>query len=277
MAAPPIPSALDARTQIFPSLTPSQIDRVRPQGRIRHVDRGEILFDVGDTNIPPVRWTVMGRSPSRPGCTTSMLPERMTKKGLQALCTLVSRSRNQFREFRKINVAAAHDADYLSGSALPAQTCRNSASTSTFRNDMVSFCNDSHCPPNLVKRTDDRSRQQLVRQVPHARKYGFAPTSHEPFTANLRIADVRPEPPNAMPSTREYRMALRQPELQITGSVITPGVTSSSWLHQLPEDGRRATQHHHREIRPVLTAIACHRLPVAKIGTLSSFFTMQRE
>jgi thioredoxin reductase (NADPH) len=52
MAAPPIPSALDARTQIFPTLTPSQIDRIRPQGRVRHVDRDEILFDVGDTNIP---------------------------------------------------------------------------------------------------------------------------------------------------------------------------------------------------------------------------------
>lgn len=52
MAAPPILSALDARTQIFPTLSPSQIDRIRLQGRVRHVDRGEILFDVGDTNIP---------------------------------------------------------------------------------------------------------------------------------------------------------------------------------------------------------------------------------
>ena len=52
MAAPPIPSTLDARTQIFPTLTPSQIDRIRSQGRVRHVDRGEILFDLGDTNIP---------------------------------------------------------------------------------------------------------------------------------------------------------------------------------------------------------------------------------
>jgi hypothetical protein len=32
MAAPPILSALDARTQIFPTLTPSQIDRIRAQG-----------------------------------------------------------------------------------------------------------------------------------------------------------------------------------------------------------------------------------------------------
>src|SRR6201998_505240 len=52
MAAPPILSALDARTQIFPTLSPSQIDRIRAQGHVRHVARGEILFDVGDTNIP---------------------------------------------------------------------------------------------------------------------------------------------------------------------------------------------------------------------------------
>jgi len=35
-----------------------------------------------------------------------------------------------------------------------------------FRNDMVSFCNDSHRPPNLVERTDHRPRKQMVRQVP---------------------------------------------------------------------------------------------------------------
>jgi len=52
MATPPAPSALDARTQIFPTLTPAQINRIRPLGRVRHVDRGEILFDLGQTNIP---------------------------------------------------------------------------------------------------------------------------------------------------------------------------------------------------------------------------------
>jgi thioredoxin reductase (NADPH) len=51
MATPPAPSALDARTQIFPTLTPAQINRIRPLGRVRHVDRGEILFDLGQTNI----------------------------------------------------------------------------------------------------------------------------------------------------------------------------------------------------------------------------------
>ena len=52
MATPPAPSALDARTQIFPTLTHAQINLIRPLGRVRHVDRGEILFDLGQTNIP---------------------------------------------------------------------------------------------------------------------------------------------------------------------------------------------------------------------------------
>jgi thioredoxin reductase (NADPH) len=41
----PIPSALDARTQAFPVLTPAQIDRIRPYGRLRAVKPGEILFE----------------------------------------------------------------------------------------------------------------------------------------------------------------------------------------------------------------------------------------
>ena len=49
MAFPP--SALDARTQAFPLLTAAQIDRIRPLGRVRPVDRGEILFQPNDTDI----------------------------------------------------------------------------------------------------------------------------------------------------------------------------------------------------------------------------------
>jgi thioredoxin reductase (NADPH) len=47
-----IPSALDARTQAFPVLAPSQIDRVLPMGKVRQVKAGEILFEPGDTNVP---------------------------------------------------------------------------------------------------------------------------------------------------------------------------------------------------------------------------------
>src|SRR5713226_1154281 len=52
MAAPPIPSALDASTQTFPILTQAQINRLLPHGKVRAVKAGEILFDLGDTNIP---------------------------------------------------------------------------------------------------------------------------------------------------------------------------------------------------------------------------------
>ncbi len=47
-----IPSALDASTQAFPVLTAAQIDRVLPIGKVRQVQRGEILFEPGDTNVP---------------------------------------------------------------------------------------------------------------------------------------------------------------------------------------------------------------------------------
>lgn len=50
MASPP--SALDARTQAFPFLTAAQIDRIRPSGHLRNVQRGEILFAPNDTNVP---------------------------------------------------------------------------------------------------------------------------------------------------------------------------------------------------------------------------------
>ncbi len=46
------PSAPDYRTQAFPVLTSAQIDRVRPGGRLRKVELGEILFQPDDTNVP---------------------------------------------------------------------------------------------------------------------------------------------------------------------------------------------------------------------------------
>src|ERR1700682_6288511 len=52
MSFSPTPSALDARTQAFPVLTPAQIDRIRPLGRPRDVKRGEILFEPNDTAVP---------------------------------------------------------------------------------------------------------------------------------------------------------------------------------------------------------------------------------
>jgi thioredoxin reductase (NADPH) len=52
MAAPQIPSALDAVTQTFPTLTQAQINRLLPHGKVRKVEAGEILFEPGDTDIP---------------------------------------------------------------------------------------------------------------------------------------------------------------------------------------------------------------------------------
>src|SRR6202030_1085123 len=52
MFSPLLPSALDARTQAFPVLSVSQIDRVRACSRPRQVAAGDILFEPGDENVP---------------------------------------------------------------------------------------------------------------------------------------------------------------------------------------------------------------------------------
>lgn len=45
-------SSLDASTQMFPTLTAEQIDRIRPWAKVRHVQAGEVLFQPGDGNVP---------------------------------------------------------------------------------------------------------------------------------------------------------------------------------------------------------------------------------
>jgi thioredoxin reductase (NADPH) len=52
MSSALIPSALDARTQAFPTLTAAQISRIRLHGSVREVKPGEILFEPGDTQVP---------------------------------------------------------------------------------------------------------------------------------------------------------------------------------------------------------------------------------
>jgi thioredoxin reductase (NADPH) len=52
MSSSPIPSALDARTQAFPTLTTDQISRIRPGSKIRDVKKDEILFEPGDKGVP---------------------------------------------------------------------------------------------------------------------------------------------------------------------------------------------------------------------------------
>jgi thioredoxin reductase (NADPH) len=52
MSSSPIPSALDQRTQAFPVLTAAQINRVRSVSKLRSVQKGEIVFERGDTVVP---------------------------------------------------------------------------------------------------------------------------------------------------------------------------------------------------------------------------------
>ncbi|MGA2412953.1 MAG: FAD-dependent oxidoreductase [Candidatus Sulfotelmatobacter sp.] len=42
----------DIRGEVFPTLTPQQIDRIRPSSKVRQVNVGDILFDPGDSDIP---------------------------------------------------------------------------------------------------------------------------------------------------------------------------------------------------------------------------------
>jgi thioredoxin reductase (NADPH) len=48
----PTPSALEANAQLFPRLTSTQIDRIRPLGHIRRVESGETLFRPNDLGVP---------------------------------------------------------------------------------------------------------------------------------------------------------------------------------------------------------------------------------
>jgi thioredoxin reductase (NADPH) len=54
MASSPVslPSALDPRTQAFPTLTPAQINRIRPFGKVRQVKLGDILFEPDASGMP---------------------------------------------------------------------------------------------------------------------------------------------------------------------------------------------------------------------------------
>jgi len=52
MSTWPVSSVLDARTQAFPTLTEGQIARLRPGGKLRQVQPGEILFQPDDTGVP---------------------------------------------------------------------------------------------------------------------------------------------------------------------------------------------------------------------------------
>src|SRR5678815_3046004 len=47
-----LPLTKSIREKIFPKLTPVQISRIVPHGRIRSIQPGEVLIEQGDTSVP---------------------------------------------------------------------------------------------------------------------------------------------------------------------------------------------------------------------------------
>ena len=52
MSTAPFANVLEPGNAAFPRLTPEQLERVRPYGKLRQVSVGEILFDAGDSGVP---------------------------------------------------------------------------------------------------------------------------------------------------------------------------------------------------------------------------------
>src|ERR1700689_2625600 len=52
MSTAPFANILDPGNPAFPRLTPEQLERVRPYGKLRQVSAGEVLFEAGDNGIP---------------------------------------------------------------------------------------------------------------------------------------------------------------------------------------------------------------------------------
>src|SRR5260370_8471322 len=80
MSSPLLPSALDTRTQAFPVLSVSQIDRIRACSRSRQVAAGDILFEPGDENVPFLR-TPVRRNGDRAAGSRGRTPDCQTLAG----------------------------------------------------------------------------------------------------------------------------------------------------------------------------------------------------
>lgn len=52
MSTAPLLNSPDPAHQAFPELTPAQLKRIRPYGKLRQVAAGEILFEAGDSGVP---------------------------------------------------------------------------------------------------------------------------------------------------------------------------------------------------------------------------------
>ncbi len=44
--------SVEPGSEAFPLLTPTQIERLRPHGKLRQAEAGEVLFEAGDSNVP---------------------------------------------------------------------------------------------------------------------------------------------------------------------------------------------------------------------------------
>jgi thioredoxin reductase (NADPH) len=52
MSTAPLLNSPDPAHQAFPELTPAQLKRIRPYGKLRQVAAGEVLFEAGDSGVP---------------------------------------------------------------------------------------------------------------------------------------------------------------------------------------------------------------------------------
>src|ERR1700677_5066476 len=75
----------------FPALTPSQIDRIRPFGKVRQMQAGEILFEPGDVSVPFFVLLSGGMEIVQPSLTGERLIVTHQAGGFTGEMTMISR------------------------------------------------------------------------------------------------------------------------------------------------------------------------------------------
>jgi thioredoxin reductase (NADPH) len=93
MSTSSAPSALDASTQAFPVLTPAQIGRIRPSGKLRKVSPGEILFQPDDMGVPFFVLLSGGMEIVQPGITGERLIVKHGPGGFTGEISMISGQR----------------------------------------------------------------------------------------------------------------------------------------------------------------------------------------
>src|SRR5579863_5491295 len=82
--------------------------------------------------------------------------------------------RGQLVEPGEVDVSAAHYGNHFSTPALSAQRGSDRAGSGAFRDRMIAFGDQLHGTPDFVQGNDDRARENVIRQSPHAREYALA-------------------------------------------------------------------------------------------------------